>query len=70
MKRKSRSLIGVAVTCQVNHATSEAFTTPVYNCQGCDKTADQSVNLRINGEHKGDFFSGGQDYFFCAKIAT
>lgn len=57
-------LTGIAVTCQVNHATPAAFVAHADSRQSYDKIADQFVDLRINGKPKVDLIlGGGQEYF-------
>ncbi|RZA09405.1 MAG: alkaline phosphatase [Moraxellaceae bacterium] len=57
-------LTGVAVTCQVNHATPAAFLAHADSRQSYEKIADQYVDLRINGKPKMDLMlGGGQEYF-------
>ena len=55
---------GIAVTCQVNHATPAAFVAHADSRQSYDKIADQYLDLRINGKPKVDLIlGGGQEYF-------
>lgn len=57
-------LTGVAVTCQVNHATPAAFIAHADSRHSYDSIADQYVDLRINGKPKVDLIlGGGQEYF-------
>jgi alkaline phosphatase len=57
-------LTGIAVTCQVNHATPAAFVAHADSRQNYEKIADQYVDLRINGKPKVDLIlGGGQEYF-------
>lgn len=57
-------LTGIAVTCQVNHATPAAFLAHADSRQSYEKIADQYVDLRINGKPKVDLIlGGGQEYF-------
>ncbi len=57
-------LTGIAVTCQVNHATPAAFVAHADSRQSYEKIADQYVDLRINGKPKVDLIlGGGQEYF-------
>lgn len=57
-------LTGIAVTCQVNHATPAAFVAHADSRQSYEKIADQYVDLRINGKPKVDLIlGGGRDYF-------
>lgn len=57
-------LTGVAVTCQVNHATPAAFIAHAGSRQSYEKIADQYVDLRIDGRPKVDLIlGGGRDYF-------
>jgi alkaline phosphatase len=57
-------LTGIAVTCQVNHATPAAFVAHVDSRQSYEKIADQFLDLRINGKPKVDLIlGGGRDYF-------
>lgn len=57
-------LTGIAVTCQVNHATPAAFVAHADSRQSYQKIADQYVDLRINGKPKVDLIlGGGQEYF-------
>lgn len=57
-------LTGIAVTCQVNHATPAAFVAHADSRQSYDSIADQYVDLRIKDKPKVDLIlGGGQDYF-------
>ncbi|MFO1390398.1 alkaline phosphatase [Cellvibrio sp.] len=57
-------LTGVAVTCQVNHATPAAFIAHSDSRQSYEAIADQYIDLKINGKPKVDLiFGGGQEYF-------
>lgn len=57
-------LTGIAVTCQVNHATPAAFVAHADSRQSYEKIADQFLDLRINGKPKVDLIlGGGQEYF-------
>lgn len=57
-------LTGIAVTCQVNHATPAAFVAHADSRQSYEKIADQYVDLRIDGKPKVDLIlGGGQEYF-------
>ncbi len=57
-------LTGVAVTCQVNHATPAAFIAHSDSRQSYEAIANQYVDLKINGKPKVDLlFGGGQEYF-------
>jgi alkaline phosphatase len=57
-------LTGVAVTCQVNHATPAAFIAHADSRQSYDSIANQYIDLRINGKPKVDLIlGGGQEYF-------
>ncbi|RYY03108.1 MAG: alkaline phosphatase [Gammaproteobacteria bacterium] len=62
--KKLGYLTGIAVTCQVNHATPAAFVAHVDSRQSYDDIADQFLDLRINGKPKVDLIlGGGQEYF-------
>lgn len=57
-------LTGIAVTCQVNHATPAAFVAHADSRQSYDSIADQYVDLRIKDKPKVDLIlGGGQEYF-------
>lgn len=57
-------LTGIAVTCQVNHATPAAFVAHADSRQSYDSIADQYVDLRIKDRPKVDLIlGGGRDYF-------
>ena len=57
-------LTGIAVTCQVNHATPAAFVAHADSRHSYDGIANQYVDLRINGKPKVDLIlGGGQEYF-------
>lgn len=57
-------LTGVAVTCQVNHATPAAFIAHADSRHSYDSIANQYVDLRIHGKPKVDLIlGGGQEYF-------
>ena len=57
-------LTGVAVTCQVNHATPAAFIAHSDSRQSYEAIADQYIDLKINGKPKVDLiFGGGKEYF-------
>ncbi|GGY64864.1 alkaline phosphatase [Cellvibrio zantedeschiae] len=57
-------LTGIAVTCQVNHATPAAFVAHADSRQSYEKIADQYMDLKIHGKPKVDvIFGGGQEYF-------
>jgi len=67
-KAKERGyLTGIAVTCQVNHATPAAFVAHADSRQSYDKIADQFVDLRINGKPKVDLVLGGGREYFIRK---
>ena len=64
MAKELGYLTGVAVTCQVNHATPAAFIAHADSRQSYEKIADQYVDLRIYGKPKVDLIlGGGRDYF-------
>jgi len=64
MAREQGYLTGIAVTCQVNHATPAAFVAHADSRQSYEKIADQYVDLRIGGKPKVDLIlGGGRDYF-------
>lgn len=60
-------LTGIAVTCQVNHATPAAFIAHADSRHSYDSIADQYLDLRINGKPKVDLILGGGREFFIRK---
>lgn len=60
-------LTGVAVTCQVNHATPAAFIAHADSRQSYEKIADQYVDLRIHNKPKVDLILGGGREYFIRK---
>ena len=60
-------LTGIAVTCQVNHATPAAFIAHADSRHSYDSIADQYLDLRINGKPKVDLILGGGREYFIRK---
>lgn len=70
MLDKARSLgyqTGIAVTCQVNHATPAAFVAHADSRQSYDAIADQYLDLKIGGKPKVDLILGGGREYFIRK---
>lgn len=58
---------GIAVTCQVNHATPAAFLAHADSRLSYDKIADQYLDSRIQDKPKVDLLLGGGQEFFIRK---
>lgn len=67
MAKELGYLTGVAVTCQVNHATPAAFIAHADSRHSYDSIADQYVDLRIHGKPKVDLILGGGREYFIRK---
>ncbi len=67
MAKEGGYLTGVAVTCQVNHATPAAFIAHADSRHSYDTIADQYLDLRIHGKPKVDLILGGGKEYFIRK---
>lgn len=67
MAKEQGYLTGIAVTCQVNHATPAAFIAHADSRHSYDSIANQYVDLRINGKPKVDLILGGGREYFIRK---